>query len=91
MKDIKVVTEKLSVQDINLDKEQIAFLEEFIKLDSMYKPKTFFLAINRLETYIYGAQLEEAKQCCYKQYKIAIFQILYNFILLNLCNLCIIN
>ena len=42
MKDIKVVVEKLSVQGINLDIEQMAFLEEFIELDSMYKPKRFF-------------------------------------------------
>ena len=42
MKDIKVVAEKLSSQDINLDVAQIDFLEAFILLESTYKPKHFF-------------------------------------------------
>ena len=42
MKDIKVVEQKLSAKGINLDIEQIVFLEKFIEHDSMYKPKTFF-------------------------------------------------
>jgi cell division protein ZapE len=72
MKDIKVVTEKLSVQGINLDKEQIAFLEEFIKLDSMYKPKTFFFSNQSIgNIYLWGpvgrgkTMLLQAIQDCY--------------------------
>ena len=42
MKDIKAVVDKLSVKGINLGIEQMAFLKEFIELDSMYKPKRFF-------------------------------------------------
>ena len=42
MKDIKVVEQKLSAQGINLDIEQMVFLEKFIEHDSKYKPKTFF-------------------------------------------------
>ena len=44
MKDIKVALKKLSSQGINLDIEQMAFLREFIELDSMYKPKRFFFS-----------------------------------------------
>ena len=44
MKDIKVVADKLSVQGINLDAEQMAFLKKFIELDSMYKPKRLFFS-----------------------------------------------
>ncbi len=55
MKDIKVVAEKLSVQGINLDIEQMAFLEEFIELDSMYKPKRFFFSNHSIgNVYLWG-------------------------------------
>tara|TARA_B100001287_G_scaffold35110_1_gene24848 strand:- start:958 stop:2007 length:1050 start_codon:yes stop_codon:yes gene_type:complete len=55
MKDIKVVIDKLSAQDINLDIEQMAFLEEFIELDSMYKPKRFFFSNKSIgNIYLWG-------------------------------------
>ena len=55
MKDIKVVAEKLSVQGINLDNDQIEFLEEFIELDSMYKPKRLFFRNQSIgNTYLWG-------------------------------------
>ena len=55
MKDIKVVTDKLSFQGINLDIEQKAFLEEFIELDSMYKPKRFFFSNKSIgNIYLWG-------------------------------------
>tara|TARA_B100001057_G_scaffold206261_1_gene206987 strand:+ start:428 stop:1477 length:1050 start_codon:yes stop_codon:yes gene_type:complete len=55
MKDIKVIADKLSVKGINLDIEQMAFLEEFIKLDSMYKPKRFFFSNQSIgNIYLWG-------------------------------------
>tara|TARA_B100000575_G_scaffold157767_1_gene125969 strand:+ start:15 stop:1064 length:1050 start_codon:yes stop_codon:yes gene_type:complete len=72
MKDIKVVAEKLSVQGINLDIDQIAFLEEFIKLDSMYKPKRLFFSNQSIgNIYLWGpvgrgkTMLLHAIQDCY--------------------------
>ena len=44
MKDIKVVIENLSAKGIVLDNSQTSFLEEFIELDSKYKPSTFFFS-----------------------------------------------
>ena len=55
MKDIKVVVDKLSVKGINLDIEQMAFLKEFIELDSMYKPKRFFFSNQSIGSiYLWG-------------------------------------
>tara|TARA_Y100000768_G_scaffold120896_1_gene89360 strand:+ start:27 stop:1076 length:1050 start_codon:yes stop_codon:yes gene_type:complete len=72
MKDIKVVTEKLSFQGINLDIEQMAFLEEFIELDSMFKPKKFFFSNQSIgNIYLWGpvgrgkTMLLQAIQDCY--------------------------
>ena len=72
MKDIKVVADKLSVQGINLDVEQMAFLQEFIELDSMYKPKRFFFSKQLIgNVYLWGpvgrgkTMLLQAIQDCY--------------------------
>ena len=72
MKDIKVVVEKLSAQGINLDIEQTAFLEKFIELDSIYKPKTFFFNHQSIgNIYLWGpvgrgkTMLLQAIQDCY--------------------------
>ena len=72
MKDIKVVADKLSFQGINLDIEQKAFLEEFIELDSMYKPKRFFSSNQSIgNIYLWGpvgrgkTMLLQAIQDCY--------------------------
>ena len=72
MNDIKVVTEKLSVQGINLDIEQMTFLEEFIEFDSMYKPKRFFFSNKSIgNIYLWGpvgrgkTMLLQAIQDCY--------------------------
>ena len=72
MKDIKVVIEKLSVQGINLDIEQMIFLEEFIKHESLYKPKTFFSRSQSIgNIYLWGpvgrgkTMLLQAIQDCY--------------------------
>ena len=72
MKDIKVVVDKLSDQGINLDIDQMAFLEEFIELDSMYKPKRFFLNSQSIgNLYLWGpvgrgkTMLLQAIQDCY--------------------------
>ena len=72
MKDIKVVADKLSFQGINLDIEQKAFLEEFIELDSMYKPKRFFFSNKSIgNIYLWGpvgrgkTMLLQAVQDCY--------------------------
>ena len=46
MKDIKVVIENLSTQGIALDNAQTLFLKEFIDLDSIYKPPSFFFSGN---------------------------------------------
>ena len=55
MKDIKVVAKKLSAQGITLDTEQTKFLEEFIQLDSIYKPKTFFFSNQSIgNLYLWG-------------------------------------
>jgi cell division protein ZapE len=42
MKDIKVVLENLSAQEIKLDDAQALFLKAFIEQDSLYEPSTFF-------------------------------------------------
>ena len=72
MKDIKVVADKLSFQGINLDIEQMAFLEEFIELDSIYKPKRFFFSNQSIgNIYLWGpvgrgkTMLLQAIQDCY--------------------------
>ena len=72
MKDIKVVAEKLSVQGINLDSDQMTFLEEFIKHDLMYKPKRFFFSNQSIgNIYLWGpvgrgkTMLLQAIQDCY--------------------------
>ena len=72
MKDIKVVSDELSAQGINLDIEQMAFLEEFIELDSMYKPKRFFFSNKSIgNIYLWGpvgrgkTMLLQAVQDCY--------------------------
>jgi len=55
MKDIKVVIENLSSQGIVLDNSQTSFLEEFIELDSKYKPPTFFFSNNSAcNLYLWG-------------------------------------
>ena len=55
MKDIKVALKKLSSQGINLDIEQKMFLEEFIELDSTYKPKRFFFSNQSIGSiYLWG-------------------------------------
>ncbi len=55
MKDIKVVAKKLSEQGITLDDQQASFLEEFIELDSTYKPKTFFFSKQSIgNLYLWG-------------------------------------
>jgi len=55
MKDIKVVIENLSTQGIALDNAQASFLEEFISIDSMLKPKLFFSNNNLIgNLYLYG-------------------------------------
>ena len=72
MKDIKVVEQKLSAQGINLDIEQMVFLEKFIEHDSKYKPKTFFSRSQSIgSTYLWGpvgrgkTMLLQAIQDCY--------------------------
>ena len=72
MKDIKVIEEKLSVQGISLDIEQLVFLEEFIEHDAMYKPKTFFSRSQSMgNIYLWGpvgrgkTMLLQAIQDCY--------------------------
>ena len=72
MKDIKVVAKKLSVQGINLDIDQIAFLEKFIEHDSMHKPKRFFSSNQSIgNIYLWGSvgrgktMLLQAIQDCY--------------------------
>ncbi len=42
MKDIEVVVENLSLKGIKLDNAQLSFLQEFVNLDSQYKPPSFF-------------------------------------------------
>ena len=55
MKDIKVVIENLSAQDIVLDNAQASFLKEFISIDSTLKPKLFFSKNNLIgNLYLYG-------------------------------------
>jgi cell division protein ZapE len=55
MKDIKVVIENLSTQGIALDNAQASFLEEFVSIDSMLKPKLFFSNNNLIgNLYLYG-------------------------------------
>lgn len=55
MKDIKVVEDKLFAQGINLDIDQMAFLKEFIELDSMYKPKRLFFSNQSIgNVYLWG-------------------------------------
>ena len=55
MKDIKVVIENFSTQDIVLDNAQASFLEEFISIDSTLKPKLFFSKNNLIgNLYLYG-------------------------------------
>ena len=55
MKDIKVVIENLSSQGISLDNAQTLFLKEFIDLDSIYKPPSFFFSQNSIgNLYIWG-------------------------------------
>ena len=55
MKDIKVVIENLSSQGISLDNAQTLFLKEFIDLDSIYKPPSFFFSKNSIgNLYIWG-------------------------------------
>ena len=55
MKDITVVLENLSAQDVTLDNAQTLFLEEFIKQDSIYKPPTFFSKNNSIgNLYLWG-------------------------------------
>jgi cell division protein ZapE len=72
MKDIKVVANKLSAQGITLDNEQTSFLEQFIELDSMYKPKSFFFSNQSIgNIYLWGpvgrgkTMLLQAIQDCY--------------------------
>ena len=72
MKDIKVVANKLSVQGITLDNEQTSFLKQFIELDSMYKPKSFFFSNQSIgNIYLWGpvgrgkTMLLQAIQDCY--------------------------
>lgn len=55
MKDIKVILENLSAQDVTLDNAQILFLEQFIDLDSIYKSPTFFSKNNSIGNfYLWG-------------------------------------
>lgn len=55
MKDIKVVLENLSTQGIVLDNAQASFLEEFLHVDSILKPKSFFSKNNVIgNLYLYG-------------------------------------
>ena len=72
MKDIKVVIENLSAQDIVLDNAQASFLKEFISIDSTLKPKLFFSKNNLIgNLYLYGpvgrgkTMLLEAINDCY--------------------------
>ena len=72
MKDIKVVIENFSTQDIVLDNAQASFLEEFISIDSTLKPKLFFSKNNLIgNLYLYGpvgrgkTMLLEAINDCY--------------------------
>ena len=55
MRDIKVVIENLSTQGIAIDNAQTLFLKEFIKLDSTYKPPSFFFSNNSIgNLYLWG-------------------------------------
>ena len=55
MRDIKVVIENLSTQGIAIDNAQTLFLKEFIKLDSIYKPPSFFFSNNSIgNLYLWG-------------------------------------
>ena len=61
MKDIKVVIENLSSQGISLDHAQTLFLKEFIDLDSIYKPRHFFLVKTLSAIYIFGVPVGRGK------------------------------
>ena len=73
MKDIKVVLENLSDQEIKLDDAQALFLKAFIEQDSLTNPQHFFRKIILVLIYIFGVQWAGAKQCCYRRFKIHIF------------------
>jgi cell division protein ZapE len=56
MKDIEVVLENLSTQGIKLDNAQLSFLQEFIYLDSQYKPPIFFFRNKSIgNLYLWGS------------------------------------